>query len=170
MEPQSKQQSPASPNRSRSNWIRLAVGLFLLAGWCVASAAPTTPPFRVALETHLAAIIARDIDALLPTLTTGESLTMIGPNGRRWETRQQYVDFHRAWFAAVKDDDSRYQSEIVQLVESPALSHALIRYSYTSKDRDGKAATSVAWLTLTFALENGGWRLVFDQNTAIGSS
>ena len=170
MEPQSKAQSPASPNRSRSSLIRLAVGLLLLAGGCVASAAPATPPFRAAVETHLAAIIAHDIDALLPTLTTGEDLTMIGPNGRRWVTRQQYVDFHRAWFSASKDDDNQYQAEIVQLVESPALSHALIKYRYTSKDSGGKTDTSTAWLTLTFALENGGWRLVFDQNTAIGSS
>lgn len=168
MQTQSKKQSQASSNRGRSSLIRLSVGLLLLAGWCAASAAPAAPPFRAAVETHLAAIAARDMDALLPTLTAGDELTMIGPNGRRWVSRRQYVDFHRAWFDA--PDDSRYQAEIVQLVESQALSHALIRYRYTSKGSDGKVGTSVAWLTLTFALENGSWRLVFDQNTAIGSS
>ena len=117
---------------------------------------------------HLAAIAARDMNALLPTLTRGPDLTMIAPNGAKLDTRQQYVDFHRRWFAA--KDDGRLESEIVRLIESPSLGHALIRSRYTSKGEDGRTQTSATWLALTFALERGTWRLVFDQNTAIDTA
>jgi ketosteroid isomerase-like protein len=129
------------------------------------SAAPA-PPFRAAVEAHLAAVAARDMDRLLPTLTSGNDLTMIAPNGYKFDTRQQYLDFHRQWFAT--KDDGRLAAEIVRLIESPALGHALIKYRYSSKDNAGKPQVIDSWLALTFALEGGTWRLVFDQNTAIG--
>jgi len=130
-----------------------------------ASAATSAPPFKAGVEAHLAALSARDMDALLPTLTSGKDLTMIAPNGYRFETRQQYVDFHRQWFAT--KDEGKLIAEIVHLIESPALGHALIKYRYTSKDNAGKPQATDSWLTLTFALEGGSWRLVFDQNTLI---
>jgi hypothetical protein len=90
---------------------------------------------------------------------------MIAPNGFRFDTRQQYVDFHRQWFAS--KDDGKLDWEIVRLIESPAMGHALIKYRYSSKDETGRVRTTVSWLALTFALEGGRWRLVFDQNTLI---
>lgn len=109
--------------------------------------------------------VTLDGDALLPTLTTGNDLVMIAPNGFKLDTRQQYVDFHRQWFAT--NDGGKLEPEIVHLIESSSLGHALIRYRYTSKDSAGKEHVVVSWLALTFALEEGAWRLVFDQNTAI---
>ena len=129
---------------------------------------PSAPPLRAGVEAHLTAIAARDMNALLPTLTRGSDLTMIAPNGYKLDTRQQFVDFHRQWFAA--KDDGRLQSEIVHLVESPSLGHALIRSRYSSKGEGGRTQTSATWLALTFALEEGKWRLVFDQNTPIDSA
>jgi ketosteroid isomerase-like protein len=145
-------------------WATAAV-LLGAPGPAPRTAAPAAPPFRAAVEGHLAAIARRDMSALLPTLTTGTALTMIGPNGYRWETRQQYVDFHTQWFAT--KDDGKLTTEIVRVIESPALGHALIKYRYTSKDKDGKAQAIDSWLALTFALEGGQWHLVFDQNTLI---
>lgn len=130
----------------------------------------STPTFRAAVEAHLAAVAARDMDRLLPTLTRGSDLVMIAPNGFKWDTRQQYVDFHRQWFATA--DDGRLTTEIVHLIESPALGHALIKYRYTSRDASGRTPAQVidSWLALTFAWEDGSWRLVFDQNTQITGS
>jgi ketosteroid isomerase-like protein len=129
------------------------------------SAAP--PPFRAAVEAHLAAVSARNINALLPTLTGGNELPMIAPNGYKFDTRQQYIDFHRQWFAA--KDDGKLEAQIVNVIESPALAHALIKYRYSSKDAAGKQQSTACWLALTFALENGSWRLVSDQNTLISN-
>jgi hypothetical protein len=138
-----------------------AVAVMTLSG---CAAAP--PPFRPAVEAHFNAVASRNIDALLPTLTLGDKLTMIAPNGYRWETRQQYEDFHRAWFAA--PHGGKFDYEIVDTVESATLGHALIRYTYTTTGQPQSGSLpEPTWLALTFALEEGAWRLVFDQNTSI---
>jgi uncharacterized protein (TIGR02246 family) len=125
----------------------------------------SAPSFRAGVEVHLAAVAARDLNALIPTLSRGNDLTMIAPNGAKFDTRQQFIDFHRQWFAA--KDDGKITTDIVRLVESPALGHALIKSHYQFTDASGKPQASDSWLALTFALEDGSWRLVFDQNTLI---
>jgi ketosteroid isomerase-like protein len=149
--------------------VKTVIALFAAAALAGPNVAPPPlpPSFRSGVETHLAAISKRDMTALLPTLTSGTDLTMIAPNGMKFDTRQQFVDFHRQWFAA--KDNGTLTFEIVRLVESPVLGHALIKYRYSSKDKEGSAQTSDSWLALTFALENGTWRLVFDQNTLIAA-
>jgi hypothetical protein len=139
-----------------------------MATFALAATSPSmssAPPFRPAVEAHLAALSARKMEALLPTLTSGSALPMLTPNGYKFDTRQQYIDFHKQWFAA--PDDGKLEAQIVSVIESPALSHALIKSRYTAKDAAGKQQSRVSWLALTFALEKGSWRLVFDQNTPI---
>jgi ketosteroid isomerase-like protein len=146
----------------------IVLGLLIVTSALAAtspSKSTAAPPFRAAVETHLAAISARNLDALVPTLTDGKELPMIAPNGYKFDTRQQYIDFHKQWFAA--PDDGKLEVQIVSVIESPTLSHALIKSRYTSKDAAGKQQSGVTWLALTFALEKGTWRLVFDQNTLI---
>ena len=145
--------------------MKLTLPVLLTLTTTLPAGCASAPPFRPAVEAHLSAIAARNMDALLPTITTGDDLQMIAPDGFRYTTRQQYVDFHRQWFAA--NDNGRLDPEIIHLAQSPALSHALIRYRYRSTGPDGKAQDIVSWLTLTFAFESGRWRLVFDQNTLI---
>jgi ketosteroid isomerase-like protein len=144
-----------------------AIAAAVLAGPASALAQEEVQPFVDALEAHLDAVVTHDMEALLPTLTSGEELTMITPDGTRLTTKQQYIDFHRQWFAA-DDDQEELDFEIVSVVESSELSHALmrIRYLYTGPAGDQQSYTG--WLTLTFALEDGRWALVFDQNTGIG--
>jgi ketosteroid isomerase-like protein len=151
-----------------TSWVAAGFVVAATAAAIPQSSSAPAPPFREAVEAHLAAITARDMEALLPTLTGGNDLTMIAPNGYKFDTRQQYIDFHRQWFAI--KDEGKFEREIVRLIESPALGHALIRYRYSSKDEGGKTRTTVSWLALTFALEGGNWRLVFDQNTLIDAA
>jgi len=125
----------------------------------------SAPPLRPAVETHLQAVRTRNLDALLPTITTGSDLRMIAPDGSQSTTRAQYVDFHLKWFAT--NDNGRFDPEIVHVLESPRLGHALIKLRYRSTAPTGAAQEAVSWLALTFALEKGGWRLVFDQSTGI---
>jgi len=116
----------------------------------------------------LQAVRTRNLDALLPTLTSHSDLRMILPNGVQSTTRAQYVDFHRQWFAT--NDNGRFDPEIVHLVESPRLGHALIKLRYRATAPTGTALDITSWLALTFALEDGSWRLVFDQSTLIEPS
>jgi ketosteroid isomerase-like protein len=131
-------------------------------------ACASTPPLRTAVETHLQAVRTRNLEALLPTLTGGSDLRMIAPDGFQYTTRAQYVAFHRHWFAS--NDNGRFDPEIVHLIESPRLGHALIKLRYRATPPTGAVQDFVSWLALTFALENGGWRLVFDQSTLIQPS
>jgi hypothetical protein len=106
--------------------------------------------------------------SLLPTLTHGEGLTMIAPDGQRFDTRQQYIDFHTQWFAA--PDEGRLEViEYARFIESAELGQVFLKYRYSFKDASGAMQSMVNWLTLTLALEEGAWRLVFDQNTPIES-
>jgi len=132
------------------------------------SACASTPPLRPAVETHLQAVRTRNLEALLPTITGGSDLQMIAPSGVQCTTRAQYVDFHRQWFAS--HDNGQFDPEIVHLVESPRLGHALIKLRYRATSPTGAVQDVVSWLALTFALEDGAWRLVFDQSTLIQPS
>lgn len=143
------------------NWLAAVAAAMMAA--TPAQAAPST--FRGTLDAHLAAIMARDLDALIPTLTERPDLTMIAPNGLKFDTRQQFIDFHRRWFAA--PDEGRWEGEVVRVVESDAQGVALIRYRYASRGPGGATQQSTNWLTLTFARDGGRWGLVFDQNTSI---
>lgn len=147
--------------------ITFTIFTFLFACMLMTTVAhsQSTPAFRPTLDAHLAAISGRNMDALLPTITEGKDLPMISPSGFKFNTRQQFVDFHRQWFAA--DDEGKLDFEVVSVIETPALAHALIKYRYSSKGKDGKTQSNDNWLALTFALEKNKWRLVFDQNTQI---
>ena len=143
----------------------MKITLLLVALPISASACASTPPLRPAVETHLQAVRTRNLDALLPTLTGGSDLRMIAPSGFQSTTRAEYVSFHRQWFAS--NDAGRFDPEIVHLVESPRLGHALIKLRYRATAPAGAVQEIVSWLALTFALEDGGWHLVFDQSTLI---
>jgi hypothetical protein len=141
----------------------------LLVGLAIyPSACTSTPPLRPDVEAHLQAVRTRNLEALLPTITGGSDLRMIAPDGFQYTTRAEYVDFHRQWFAT--NDNGRFEPEIVHLVESPRLGHALIKLRYRATPPTGAARDIVSWLALTFALEDGAWRLVFDQTTLIQPS
>lgn len=132
------------------------------------SGCASPPPLRPAVETHLQAVRTRNLDALLPTLTGGRDLRMIAPSGFQSTTRAEYLDFHRHWFAS--DDRGQFDPEIVHLVESPRLGHALMKLRYRVTPPTGAVQDTLSWLALTFALEDGRWRLVFDQSTLIQPS
>ncbi|MEZ5921498.1 MAG: nuclear transport factor 2 family protein [Parvularculaceae bacterium] len=130
---------------------------FLIAGCDTAS----KPDFRKVLDAHLAAIAARDLEAYEATITSGEEMTLIFPNGETLEKRDDVVAFHKEWFA---DPSWRMDPEIVKVSGGEDLSYALIKYDYRDTPEGEPRA---AWLVLIFKLENGAWRLLHDQNTRI---
>lgn len=129
------------------------------------SACTPTPTLRPVVEAHLRAVRTRNLDALLPTITSGNELRMIAPDGSQSTTRAEYVAFHRRWFAS--NDKGEFMPRIVQLVESSRLGHVLILLRYRAMAPTGAVREDVSWLVLTFALEDRTWRLVFDQSTLI---
>jgi len=149
--------------RRRGVVAAVALGAALALSACVTPVAPAAAPpsFEAALSRHLNAITERDIDTFLSTLTQDEALTVIFPSGDAVTTRADVEALHRDWFA---DPDWRMEIEPVRVVETDAMALALVRTSYRDTP-DGEPR--FAYLTLTFRLEDGAWRLVHDQNTRI---
>lgn len=115
--------------------------------------------FQRTLSAHIDAVRKRDLDALINTITAGDKLTLIFPNGKTSETRQAYVDFHKEWFA---EPGWTMQMEPISTLVRNDLGMALMRTTYTDA-----AGSREGLLALTFAREQGQWRLVFDQNTRV---
>lgn len=143
----------------------LALVLSLFAATATAGNAGLEGSLRATLDRHLAAIEARDLDALLDTVTTGEALTLILPDGRVLSTREQYRRLHVDWFA---EDGWRMLFEVRDVREFGDTGIALVHYLSQQRQDDGGYATRrEALLSLVFAREQGEWRLVYDQNTVV---
>ena len=120
---------------------------------------------RTTLDQHLAAINARDLDALMATVTAGDKLTTILPNGNVLATREAYHQLHVDWF---KDGDWRMVFDIEDVERFGDMGVARVRYDSQSRQADGSYLSKrVAQLTLVFQLQQDQWRLVYDQNTVV---
>ncbi|HPE47891.1 MAG TPA: nuclear transport factor 2 family protein [Hyphomonas sp.] len=144
---------------NRATWQIVAVSVLMLAVCAHVPAA--RPDFAAAVENHLAAIKAKDINAFLPTISATDELDVIFPNGEVLKGHDAVADFHKEWFG---DSEWRMTPVVDKLIEGKDLSTALVRYDY--RDTPDGAPRS-AWLVLVFRLEDGAWRLVHDQNTRI---
>jgi ketosteroid isomerase-like protein len=111
------------------------------------------------VATHLAAIHARDLDLLLTTVTAADSLVLILPNGTTTFTRREYVAFHQAWFS---DRSWTMAFEPLSATIRDGSAILLFRTTYTDARGDRPGLVSLA-----FAFESDGWRLIFDQNTRL---
>ena len=122
--------------------------------------------FEAAVERNLAAVIARDHAALAETITQGERLLLIFPDGRMTQGREDYLAFHREWFS---DPTWTMSFERLSVQVEGSYGHALYRTVYDG-DGAGPAEPRASYLTLGFRLEDGDWRLVHDQNTRIANA
>lgn len=112
---------------------------------------------------HIRAVQARDLAALESTITSGDQLTLILPNGTQTATRQAYIDFHKEFFAT---KTWTLQFEPVGRVVGSDFA-VLTTKSLYQDTVDGKPYRSRSWVTFTFRKEAGQWRLIHDQNTRL---
>ena len=119
------------------------------------------PDFESALQQHFAAIANRDIEAFKAHLTRRETLYTIVQNGYAFKTPAETIAIHEQWF---KDPNWIWEGTVVHKVVGEDVAMALVRYQYRAKPEDAPFET---WLTYVFALEEGQWRMVHDQNTAL---
>jgi uncharacterized protein (TIGR02246 family) len=112
---------------------------------------------------HVKAVQSRDLPALERTITSGEQLTLILPNGTQTSTRQAYVDFHKEFFST---QTWTIQFEPVSRIVGTDFA-VLTTKSLYQDVVDGKPYSSRSWVTFTFRKEQGQWRLIHDQNTRL---
>ena len=120
-----------------------------------------TAGFHAALDAHIASIAARDVDAYADTLTERDDLQLIFPGGERIDGVEGVIDFHEDWF---DDEKWVFSIEVLKTQVGADMAYAFTKTSY--QDEEG-APPRFAWLVLVFALEDGEWKLVHDQNTRI---
>ena len=143
---------------------RIAVLIGLLCS-TVAVAAPVEEERSIdaVFAEHVKAVQSHDLPSLERTITLGEQLTLILPNGVQTSTRQAYVDFHKEFFATKTwtiqfEPVSRILGSDFAVLTTKSLYQDVV---------DGKPYRSRSWVTFTFQKELGQWRLVHDQNTRL---
>jgi len=119
------------------------------------------PDFDAALQQHFDAIANRDIDAFKSHLTRGDTLYTIVQNGHAFTTPAETIEIHKQWF---EDPNWIWEGSVVHKVVGEDMAMALIKYHYRPTP---DAVPFTTWLTYVFQLQEGQWRIVHDQNTAL---
>ena len=143
----------------------LAFALSLAAATSALAAPIADKDLAAVLDAHVKAVQSRDLTALEKTITTGDALDLILPNGKRMTTRAEYLDLHRDWFK-----ETNWTWTLDPLTVTTANDMAIVTARTHYEERDGTKTTwSENYLSLAFRKEAGGWRLVHDQNTRIAT-
>jgi ketosteroid isomerase-like protein len=119
--------------------------------------------FRETLDKHLEAIRGRDLRSLIETLPD-ETLTLVMSDGRLVTTVAEFVELHRGWF---EQTSWSLDTQIAALHETPRMGFATIHLDYRDVSPDGTRTRQTSYLTLIFALQDGRWVMILDQNTPI---
>ena len=120
--------------------------------------------FECTLQTHIDAIQSRDFQKFETTITQGEELTFILPNGKLFRSSEEYKTLLKDWFA---QDGWTFSPEIISQVEGQDMASALLLIDYREKNRNGKPYQLKHFLSLIFKKEGKQWRLIHDQNTQV---
>ena len=145
--------------------MRSTTVLISLLCSALAGAAPVEESHSIdaVFAEHVKAVQSRDLPALERTITSGERLTLILPNGTQTSTRQAYVDFHKEFFAT-----KTWTIEFEPVSRIVGADFAVLTTRSLYQDTvDGKPYRSRSWVTFTFQKELGQWRLIHDQNTRL---
>ena len=119
------------------------------------------PDFDLALQEHFAAIANRDIKAFKSHLTLRETLYTVVQNGHAFTTPAETIAIHEEWF---RDPNWEWNGSVVHKVVGEDMAMALVRYTYQPNKETPPFET---WLVYVFQLQEGAWRIVHDQNTAL---
>ncbi|MBC2776425.1 YybH family protein [Parasphingopyxis marina] len=131
--------------------------LVLIAG-CSAEAPAPECDFDCTFERHMAAIQQGDFPAFEATITERPDFQLIYPGGERVEGLEAYMADMREFLAL----DFDFQYEIVEKQVTAEMGFALLDVTFAVEGQD---TPSRFYLLLVFALQDGEWRLVHDQNT-----
>lgn len=142
-------------------WLMLLFVL-LIPSLTSCNGGPAVPPdFDTALQQHFAAISNRDLEAFKSHLTRDDKLYTIVQNGHAFTTPSETIAIHEQWF---QDSNWIWEGSVVHTIVGADMAMALVKYSYRARADDVPFST---WLTYVFQLQDGEWRIVHDQNTAL---
>src|SRR4051812_3786101 len=144
-------------------YITVGIAIGVAIAYLVSTLKPKSmkPDFDSALNAHFAAIANRDIDAFKSHLCLGDTLYTIVQNGHAFKTPVETIAIHEQWF---KDPNWTWNGSVVHKVVGEDMAMALVRYTYQPNKETAPFDT---WLVYVFQLQEGSWRIVHDQNTAL---
>ncbi len=117
--------------------------------------------FRVTLSYHLESLQERKLDDYLKTVCLDKVLVIM-PNGNLINSGDQFIEFHKDWFA---DTNWEMECEIMKIAEGTELAYTLIEVLYKDCDKDGNPISMNYFLNLIFKKIDDRWLLIHDQNT-----
>jgi ketosteroid isomerase-like protein len=115
-------------------------------------------------DLYLKAIEARDVDALMTTVTTGEDFTFLTTRGSKIDSVAGYRQFHVEWFA---EENWTMTTEVLNMHEGTDYGYVLSKYHYEGLDAEGNPYKSDSYFILLFHKEEGMWKVIHDQITQI---
>lgn len=145
--------------------LALAASLALVAG-CTAT--ETTDPgpacdYDCTVDRHVSAIKTHDWETFVSTITAQPDLQLILPDGTMIDGREAYLEILEPWLTG---GGFTVSEEVIDQRIGADLGYTLLRMTQLN---EGEEEPTRYFLLLVFALEDGSWRLVHDQNTAIAS-
>lgn len=117
--------------------------------------------FKQVLERHMQAIVQKDMASFTDTIHK-TNITLILPNGKLIQNREEFIQFNQDWFL---DQDWKISYGVVKTQESKEMSFAVMLIHYDDLDPEGKPYHQDYYLHLVFEKENDEWLLIYDQNT-----
>jgi len=144
---------------------KLIFGLIALSniGLCAAKSCD----FECSYKKHITSIETKDYATFESTLTKGEKLVLILPNGKYFDNAVEYRKMMKEWFS---DGGWSFKTKIIRVEETSEMGSVLLHVNYSEKERAGKPYQAHQYLSLLFRKENNEWLLVHDQNTTIPAS
>ncbi|MCV2350542.1 YybH family protein [Paucibacter sp. Y2R2-4] len=141
----------------------LALAWVAAVAWQMPAVADTST-FDLALKTHLLAIEKRDWAGFDATLTDSDTLSFVLASGKFSKTK---ADFRKATQAWLTDPDWSWSYQVLSKSSNANTGVAVLDVQYSDKNAAGLEYRLHYLLSLVFSKEQGGWRLVHDQNTLV---
>ncbi len=120
--------------------------------------------FDQTLQTLLEAIQHRDLDQFLATVSIGEDVSFILPNGALIEGRAAFINLNTAWFA---DPDWQMDVKVLRTIETPEMAFALMLADYKDATIATEPYAKQHYFSLVFTKKDGGWVLIHDQTSVV---
>jgi len=143
----------------------LILGLIFLANVSIGSAKACD--FECSYKKHIKSIETKDYATFESTLTKGDKLVLILPNGKYIDDAVEYRNMMKDWFS---DDGWNFKTKIIRVEETSEMGSVLLHVNYSEQERAGKPYQAQQYLSLIFKKQNNEWLLVHDQNTTIPTS
>ena len=121
--------------------------------------------FADALDDHLAAIRARDLDRLARTVSRRE-VVLVTARGDVSTDPARFLALHAEWF---RSSTWSIETRVLHERVGADVATCLLALDYRDRQPDGTPLHERSILALVFAREDGRWVMVQDQNTPCAS-